>query len=164
MRNKVTHLVLLCGLPRSGKSTWVKNNKKDAIVVSLDEIRKEIFGHQFHGPSEYFVMGIAKSMVRLLLAQHKSVIVDATNVRRQWRAEWENLAEERSAKCAIICFKTPLEVCLKRNEVCPENEQVPVDVLVSMNERFELENPISYPDMDSTGREIPTTEIDHYRD
>ena len=38
-------LILMCGLARSGKSTWIKKNQADAIVVSPDDIRAEIFGH-----------------------------------------------------------------------------------------------------------------------
>jgi predicted kinase len=35
---------VMYGLPRSGKTTWVaRNKKKDDIVISSDEIRKEIF-------------------------------------------------------------------------------------------------------------------------
>ena len=85
---KIPTLTVLCGIPRSGKSTWINNNKEDAIIVSLDEIRKEIFGHQFHAPANPFVFAISGAMASLLLKQGKNVIVDATHITHQLRASW----------------------------------------------------------------------------
>lgn len=145
-------LSLMCGFPRSGKSTWIKNHSAQAVVVCLDVIRKEVFGHQFHGPAEPFVMGIAKSMVRIILRQKKSVIVDATNVRRSWRHEWESLAEECGARVQIIFIDTPFEVCMERNRRSKRGERVPPAKLREMAERFD--NPLTEPDKDSKGRPI----------
>ena len=62
-------LIIMCGLPRSGKSTWIRKNKGDAVIVSPDEIRSDIFGHQFFKNCEPWVWAMAKSMVRLLMGQ-----------------------------------------------------------------------------------------------
>ena len=35
-------MVLLCGLPGTGKDTWIRENCPGMPVVSLDEIRREI--------------------------------------------------------------------------------------------------------------------------
>lgn len=159
MTPKRTTLTLMCGLPRSGKSTWLRKNRGEDIVVCLDVIRKEIFGHQFHGPAEQFVMGIAKSMVRLLLKQKKSVIIDATNIRRGWRAEWRTLAEECGARTRIVFIDAPLEVCLERNRTSKVGERLPVRKLREMAAGFA--DPIVSQDRDSKGRLI---EVVHVRD
>ena len=35
-------VILMCGLPGTGKDTWIRENCPDLPVVSLDEIRKEM--------------------------------------------------------------------------------------------------------------------------
>lgn len=38
-------LILLCGIPGSGKTTYAKTNAfKDDIILSSDSIRKEFYG------------------------------------------------------------------------------------------------------------------------
>ena len=54
-------LIILCGLPRSGKSTYARKNSKNAVIVCPDRIRKVIFGHQFHKEAEDFIINISKS-------------------------------------------------------------------------------------------------------
>jgi predicted kinase len=31
-------LKLMCGIPRSGKSSWIENNKEDSIIVSTGQL------------------------------------------------------------------------------------------------------------------------------
>ena len=70
MGNKLK-VLLMVGLPRSGKSTWVKKKSKNYVVVCPDRIRKLVFGHQFNRDSEDFVWAYAKSMAKLILEQNK---------------------------------------------------------------------------------------------
>jgi predicted kinase len=40
-------LILLCGIPGSGKTTYAKTNAfKDDIILSSDSIRKEFYGDE----------------------------------------------------------------------------------------------------------------------
>lgn len=147
MKTKQTTLTMMCGLPRCGKSSWIKKNKGDAVIVSLDEIRSQIFGHQFHREAEDFIIGMAKSMVNLLITQGKDVIIDATNIKNSFRHTWINIATKYNAKVRIVWIKTSVKECLKRNTINKDGKSVPENVITGMAAVFE--NPISIePDIE----------------
>jgi predicted kinase len=135
--NKPT-LTLMCGLPRSGKSTWIAENKGTAIIVSTDEIRKEMFGHQFHAPANKFVFGIAENFTNLLLKQRKDVIVDATHMSLQLRRDWKNIASGNNAQVKVVWVyssENPIEnflFSLERNRISPSDCKVPEQSLFNM--------------------------------
>lgn len=108
-------MTIMCGLPASSKSTWINKNKKNSVVVELDWIRREIFGHQFHYNSEQFVIGMGKSFARMLCSQGKNVIIDSTGLTIGIRNEWVNMAKEYKYKTKIVFIDTPIEECYKRN-------------------------------------------------
>jgi len=143
---KKATLKLMCGLPRCGKSTWIKKNLKDEIIVSPDIIRKEIFGHQFHQAANKFVFAISEAMVSLLLKQGKDVIVDATHMTRKLRLSWYPVIKETGAKVVVIWVyadKNPeknLRIAKKRSKLSPEDERVPDEVLERMCDQFEKPN------------------------
>jgi predicted kinase len=81
--------ILICtmGLPRSGKSTWAR--EQGIPIVSPDAIRLELYGQPFWVPGEKMVWAIADLMVRSLFsAGHTRVILDATNFKLSLREKW----------------------------------------------------------------------------
>lgn len=82
-------LVITIGLPQSGKSTWAK--EQGLPIVSPDSIRLALHGKPYIGLSEPFVWAVAKVMVRaLFLSGNEEVILDATNMTRKRRNEWQS--------------------------------------------------------------------------
>lgn len=134
MQNRLT---LMAGLARSGKSTWIKKNAKDDVVVCPDRIRKLIFGHQFHRDAEDFVWAYAKGMAKLILEQGKNVLIDATNLNYSTREQWYRIALDYKAKIRVVWVKTSLKECKERNRKSPEGERLPEDVLERMATMFE---------------------------
>jgi len=82
---KTENKILLClvGLPRSGKSTWVKDmayRNEFYPIVSKDSIRLALHGKRFDGEREAEVHHISKVMIRSLFnAGHSVVVLDETN-------------------------------------------------------------------------------------
>lgn len=154
-KQKVT---LMCGIPRCGKSTWIQKNKVDEIVVSPDEIRSKIFGHQFHQNAEGFIWSLAESMALLLLDQGKSLIIDATNITSSARRKWIKVAEPYDCDIEIIVFRTTLEVCKKRNLASKEGCLVPESVICNMamffEEPYHPEGNIKITNVSGTGKKI----------
>ena len=135
---KKIKFIQLCGLPASGKTTYLKDHYKSYVKVSLDDIRRIFFGHQFHQNAEGYVVANAKNMVRILLEQGHSVVLDSTALLFQFRREWKNLAESYGAEYSVVYFETPLSECLRRNKLREKNKRVPKDVLVRMSVQLEI--------------------------
>lgn len=116
-------LILTVGLPRSGKSTWARSTGYP--IVNPDSIRMALHGNAFLEQAEPFVWAIAYSMARaLFLAGHDHVVVDATNVTRARRAEWEY----RFKDCAVMykVFDTPKGTCIDRAIEDGRSDLVPI--------------------------------------
>ena len=102
-------LVLMVGLPRSGKSYCAKRMKHP--IVCPDAIRLALHGQQFVASAEPMVWAVAKLMVASLFeAGHLIVILDACNGTKKRRAEWANESYRR----VYLTVPTPLEECATR--------------------------------------------------
>ena len=135
-------LTLMCGLPRCGKSTWIRKNKGDAVIVCPDDVRSSILGHQFHKNAEDFVWAISKAMVRLLLEQKKDIIIDATNLTSTSRGDWIKIANDYKAHIRIVWIKTSIKKCKERNLKSKKGQKLPSEVIDRMALIFE--NPWYY--------------------
>lgn len=104
-------LVLMVGLPRSGKTTWAR--RQGVPIVSPDAIRLALHGRPFLPEAEPMVWATADLMVRSLFkAGHRCVILDATNTTRERRAKWANTQWDTRFKV----IETPAYVCRDRAE------------------------------------------------
>ena len=137
VKTKKLKLIQMVGLPSSGKSTYLKTHLKDCVIVSLDEIRRTFFGHQFHQNAEPFVIGTAKNLVRLLLEQGKSVVIDSTGLLYSFRKEWKNIGSTYGAVYSIVLVNTSYEKCIKLNRKRPEGKRVPDEVIIRMAGQLE---------------------------
>lgn len=81
-KEEIPELVLPIGIPGSGKSTWIKsfNKNNKYIIVSPDEIRKELTGNISDQSENDKVFWMAIEATKRALENGDSVIFDATNV------------------------------------------------------------------------------------
>lgn len=123
-------MILMVGLPRSGKSTIAM--KSGHPVVNPDSIRLALHGGVYAPKAERAVWTIAHYMVEsLFLAGHDHVVLDATNTTVKRRREW--VSEDWDLKFAWV--DTPVNVCLGRANHGGREELVPV--IHRMNASFE---------------------------
>ena len=123
-------LICMMGFPRSGKSTWVKD--QNVPIVSPDAIRLAIHGQRFWAPAEKQVWATANLMVRALFnAGHDTVIMDATNITRKQRDQWDSTEWET----VFHHVDTNQTICESR----ALHDQMPdlIDVIRRMSEEFE---------------------------
>jgi predicted kinase len=115
------NLHLTVGLPRSGKTTWAKEQAMP--IVSPDAIRLSLHGQAFIATAEPIVWAIAKLMVASLFeAGHNDVIVDACSISKKRREEWIDTRWELVFKK----FDTSKEECLRRATATNRPELIPV--------------------------------------
>lgn len=106
-------LIVLCGLPGTGKTTLAQRlaHRLPAAIVQTDHIRKVLFPEPDYGPGETrWVHLMARILVRLLLREGKTVIHDATNLRREHRQEVYSIAEKERAPVAVLVLEAPEEI------------------------------------------------------
>lgn len=115
--DKKKALIILCGPPGSGKSTFGKKFAQDnkLVYVSTDEIRAEIGTDENDQSVSAAAFGIARQRVSVALHQNKNVVIDATNVNRKSRRDWINLGRGHGAFIIAITFEVPREELLKRD-------------------------------------------------
>src|SRR5690606_16036696 len=79
-------LILPVGISGSGKSTWIKSQTDpNTIVISPDDIRRELTGNISDQTKNAEVFQIAHKRVADALNAGKNVIFDATNIKSRDR-------------------------------------------------------------------------------
>ena len=122
-------LCMTVGLPRSGKTTWAK--EQGLPIVNPDSIRLALHGHRYLQLAEPFVWAIARVMVQaLFLAGHTEVILDATNTTQARRDEWKGPWSR-----AYQIIDTTEEECIQRAQ--EENDEYIIPVIQRMAASFE---------------------------
>ena len=126
-------LILTVGLPKSGKTTWAQRQLQP--VVNPDAIRLALHGQAFVREAEPHVWAIARTMVRHHFAYgHNAVILDATNLTQERRAEW---VSPKEWELQFVVFDTPKDTCVVR----AAELGFPIDVIERMAETMDLPSP-----------------------
>ena len=110
-------LILLVGLPASGKSTFAKKLvNEDTILLSSDALRKELLGDEKCQENNDLVFHTLYSRAKKYLIDGKNVIIDSTNInmkdRRRTLSNFQGMNIERIA----IVMATPIQLCYLRDD------------------------------------------------
>ena len=135
-------LIILCGLPGSGKSQYALNYKavddaicKDFTVIhSSDAIREELFGDANSQEDNGRVFELMRKRAKEDLRAGKTVIYDATNVTRKARRGAINLATKSDTIECHIIWADPIE-CKHRDSV--RDRKVGPEVIEKMLRRWQ---------------------------
>ena len=103
----MSELIVLCGLPGSGKSTYAKGyalSRKNTVIVSMDSIRKMLKGkYLFIASLEPVIQTISLEITNRLLEMGLNVMYDETNLTRYQRKKICGVAPNNT-DCVCLWF------------------------------------------------------------
>lgn len=135
-------LYLMCGLPRSGKTTLARAiaARIEGEFVSLDEINAErgLRGDQDLPVTEWArTHEIALDRCRAMMAEGRPVVVDDTNCFRWLRDDHRRDAKVAGYEVQVVFLDVPLEVCLERARAGAPEDDLPLEIMVRTAQEFE---------------------------
>lgn len=137
----MSKLIMMCGVPGSGKSTWVRNNFPDITPVSRDAIRFEILdkrgGDYFAYEDEVFEKFIHQIIGSLMVDE--VTIADATHLNVKSRAKVLKEVVKFADEIEAVVMDVHLLTALERNDMREGRACVPRGVIRRMY--FQMETP-----------------------
>lgn len=116
-------VILLSGLPGTGKDTWIRENCPHMPMISLDETRRELGISPTENQRK--VVDVARDRAKELLRAKRAFVWNATNLSPMVRSRQIQLFSQYGAACRIVYLETEWGEQFRRNaaraEVVPES-------------------------------------------
>jgi len=107
-------LVVLIGIAGSGKSTFANAGFRATEILSSDRFRGMVSDDEGDQEASDDAFTLLHVVLETRLRRGKLCVIDATNVRPDYRAQLLAAARKFSRPAVAIIFETPKEVCIAR--------------------------------------------------
>lgn len=137
MTDPTLHITV--GIPGCGKSTYVERMSpryESWEILSSDDIREELTGSVDDQTANRAVFYVINKCARLLLAYGHDVVIDATNLRPNYRKDLLQIAKDCDATPWAIRFddSEDFDLCQGRN--LNRTRIVPLDIMQRFHSTF----------------------------
>lgn len=141
-KNDFIDVVVLIGLPGSGKSTYIKNHYNDDnyVVISRDIIRADIgyckYGEKYLGDErqEDIVSEIEKELLINAIKESKCVVIDNLNIRKKYRDLYKNLLKDYNVNWKYIYVEAPTI----QDNISRRTNQIKEEAIFEMIDKFDV--------------------------
>ena len=130
-------VILMSGLPGTGKDTWISQQVPELPMISLDGIRKEL--HVSPAGDQGSVIREARERAKVLLRRKEPFVWNATNLSRDIRQKQIRLFEQYGASVRIVYLET--EEAARRMRNAARADAVPEAAVEKMLRKTELPLP-----------------------
>ena len=132
---------LMCGIPGSGKSTWIQEQMKifPGVWCSRDNVRFSMVSEDeeyFSKEDEVFRAWISEIQRAMKDESIRNIYIDATHVNEKSRDKVLNKLSLKDIDLCAVNFMTPIEECLRRNDLREGRARVPRSVIRNMYASF----------------------------
>jgi predicted kinase len=128
-----SRIVVLVGLPGSGKSTWAQ--QAGGGILSSDAIRELISDDPTNQKIHARTFAVLRHLLRERLELRRPVTyIDATNLTPYERRPYVTLANLYDCEIEAVFFDVPVDECQRRNRM--RHRIVPDDVIGEMARRL----------------------------
>ena len=106
------HLIMLSGLPGTGKSFFANQLSScvSSVVVSSDRVRKAMFRYPKYTRSEHArVFSVCHKMIEMSLNESRLVVFDATNLNESFRRPLYDMSGGLNCGLTILSFTASTE-------------------------------------------------------
>lgn len=155
-------LIVLCGLPGTGKSFLARQiaERLPAVIVEADYVRKTLFRQPtYAGAESAWVHRVAHVTIERLLKTSHHVIYDATNLSEWFRDKTYHIAERAGAGLVVVQTVASEEVARERlaKRALARDPDDLSDATIAVYERFKRDaEPVRHPHIVvDTSRDIP---------
>jgi len=141
-------VVLVCGLPGSGKSHFAAEHFRDTgrNRVNRKELHRLLFEMihfggkwteaQFDAIDDFLVKHVERKIIEHLLQNKQKVLIDNTSVSAESRKRYVTIAQQMRKSIGVIFLHTPAATCMERNLARPD--PVPERVIPNLAAAIDL--------------------------
>lgn len=131
-------VLILKGLPASGKSTFAKDlvDKKPGVYkrINKDDLRAMLDNGRWNKENEEFIIKVRNELIDLSLHEGVSPIIDDTNFSKKHEVVIREIASRHKAEVEVKYFDVPLLECIVRDK--KRDKPVGEKVIREMYERY----------------------------